>query len=132
MTAPTADRWCCWAVQVAARVLPAEHRHRYALEFIAELYGMPRRQQIQHSLRVLSCAGGLRAALADVGVAPTQESAMRPTIRSWLLCHLGRHRWVQHRNPEVGGKDAVFQLCLRCGRERQGHEVPPPGAIVGG
>jgi hypothetical protein len=35
-------------------------------------------------------------------------------------------------NPEVGGKDAVFEQCVRCGRERQGYEAPLPGAVIGG
>jgi hypothetical protein len=60
---PPPDIWCCRAVELAVRVLPAEHRQRYGLEFIAELYGMPRREQIRHSVQVLSHAWALRAAL---------------------------------------------------------------------
>jgi hypothetical protein len=131
MTPPSADPWCCRAMELAAHVLPAEHQHRYALEFIAELYGMPRPQQVRHSVQVISRAWALRAALADAAPAPIRENAMKHKIRSWLLCHLGRHRWAHHRNPEVGGKDAVFERCRRCGRERQGYEAPPPGSIVG-
>jgi len=129
MTPPTADRWCCWTVELAARMLPAEHRQRYAVEFIAELYGMSHPKQVRHSVQLLSHAWALRAALD--AVAPIQEKARRDT-RGWLLCHLGRHRWAQHRNAEVGGKDAVFELCRRCGRERQGYEAPPPGSVLGG
>jgi hypothetical protein len=132
MTPVRPVRWCCRIVELAARTLPAEHRHRYALEFTAELYGMPRRRQVWHSLQVLSRAWALRAAVADAPSTLIEENAMTQTLQSWLLCHAGWHRWEQHRNPEVGGRDAVFQLCARCGRERQGYEPPPPGAIVGG
>ncbi len=54
MTVSAADRWCCRIVELAARVLPAEQRQRYALEFIAELYGMPKSQQFPHSVQVLA------------------------------------------------------------------------------
>ena len=53
-------------------------------------------------------------------------------LRSRLLCRFGRHWWATRRNPEVGGKDAVYETCRRCGRERQGYYPPPPGAIWGG
>ena len=39
MTAPP-GRWCCRTVELAVRVLPPEHRGRYGLEFVAELYGL--------------------------------------------------------------------------------------------
>jgi hypothetical protein len=131
MTPPTADRWCCRTVELAARVLPAEHRQRYALEFIAELYGMSRPQQVSHSVQVLSRAWALRAALDAAALGPIPEKARHRT-RGWLLCHLGRHLWALHRNPDVGGKAAVFEVCRRCGRERQGYEAPPPGSVLGG
>ena len=76
MTGPAADPWCFRVVELAALLLPTEQRHRYTLEFIAELYGMPRPQQIRHSVRVLSHAWALRAALADAGPTPTQGMAM--------------------------------------------------------
>ena len=39
-------------------------------------------------------------------------------IRARLLCTCGRHLWATRRNPEVGGKAAVFETCRRCGTER--------------
>ena len=54
MTAPP-GRWCCRGVELAVRVLPSEHRARYGLEFVAELYGLPPAQQRRHAARV-SCA----------------------------------------------------------------------------
>jgi hypothetical protein len=68
-------RWCCRVVELAARILPAEHRQRYALEFVAELYGMPRRHQVTHSVLVLSHAWALRAAVADASGDRSRRSA---------------------------------------------------------
>jgi hypothetical protein len=50
-------------------------------------------------------------------------------IRSWLLCRLGRHRWVRRRNPEVGGAAALFDECRRCGTVRMGWADRGPGPI---
>ena len=55
MTAPPGSL-CCRTVELAVRVLPADHRQRYGLEFIAELYGMPKAQQCRHAARVLTSA----------------------------------------------------------------------------
>ena len=44
----------------------------------------------------------------------------------WLKCHLGRHDWQQHRNPEVSGAGAVFYLCRRCGSEKSDFRGPSP------
>jgi hypothetical protein len=82
------DRWCCRVVELAARILPAEHRQRYALEFVAELYGMTRGQQVRHSVQVLAHAWALRAAVADRVSVPMEEKAMMRTFRFWLLCRL--------------------------------------------
>ncbi len=59
-------RWCCRSVELAVRVLPNEHRTRYGLEFVAELYGLPPAQQRRHAARVLTSAWALRTALSTV------------------------------------------------------------------
>ena len=64
MTAPPGSL-CCRTVELAVRVLPAEHRARYGLEFIAELYGVPKAQQRRHSARVLTSAWAVRTALSE-------------------------------------------------------------------
>jgi hypothetical protein len=48
-----------------------------------------------------------------------------------LRCLLGRHAWEHGRNPEIGGADADYELCVGCGKERPkyGH-APPSGATV--
>ena len=114
MTAPAADPWCCRVVELAARVLPTEQRHRYALEFIAELYGMPRSQQIRHSVHVLSQAWALRAALAETGPAPTQEKTVTVETSRSIRCLLSFHRW-RWASTEDGDR---YEHCVRCGRDK--------------
>jgi hypothetical protein len=115
MTAPRPDRWCCRAVELAARALPADYRQRYASEFIAELYGMPVRQQVRHSLRVLSLAWALRAALAETAAGTIEENAMKHPSARPLLCRLNlRHRW-RWASTEDGDR---YEHCLRCGKDR--------------
>ena len=41
-----------------------------------------------------------------------------------VLCRLGRHMWATRRNPEVGGPQAQYETCRRCGTERQTYDVP--------
>lgn len=53
-------------------------------------------------------------------------------LRSRLLCLLGRHAWKTRRNPDVGGREAVYETCYRCGKERPQYGVRPPGSIIGG
>jgi hypothetical protein len=50
-------------------------------------------------------------------------------VRSWLLCHTGRHRWARRRNPDVGGPGALFDECLRCGTVRMGWHERGPGPL---
>ena len=115
MTTPAAaDPWCCRVVELAARMLPAEQRQRYALEFIAELYGMPRSQQVRHSTQVLAHAWALRTALSAASPTTTQEATMTPTTRRPLLCLLGIHRW-HWADTEDGDR---YQCCLRCGQDK--------------
>jgi hypothetical protein len=123
MTAPPGSL-CCRTVELAVRVLPADHRQRYGLEFIAELYGMPRSQQIQHSVRVLAHAWALRAALADAGPAPTHGMPMRVKTTRPFRCLLRLHRWVW-ASTEDGDR---FQRCIRCGHDRTETVV---GAVAG-
>jgi hypothetical protein len=131
MTTPTAGRWCCRTVELAAWLLPAEYRQRYALEFVAESYGMSHPQQVRHSVQVLSRAWALRAALDADGLAPIQEKARRSTEVGCCVTLVGTGG-SSIANPDLGGEDAMFELCRRCGRERRAYEPPPPGAIVGG
>jgi hypothetical protein len=114
MTAPAADHLCCRVVELAARVLPAEQRQRYALEFIAELYGMPRSQQVRHSIQVLAHAWALRTVLTATSGARPQEGTMTRTTRRPFRCLLRIHRW-HWLSTEDGER---YECCLRCGLDR--------------
>ena len=114
MTRTAVDPWCCRVVELAARMLPAEQRQRYALEFIAELYGMPRSQQARHATQVLASAWALRTALSAADRTTAQEETMTPTTRRPLLCLLRIHRW-HWASVEDGGR---YQGCLRCSQDK--------------
>jgi hypothetical protein len=49
-----------------------------------------------------------------------------------MLCRLGRHAWVQKRNAEVGGAEAVYEQCTRCGKERRKYGKPPSTGVAAG
>jgi hypothetical protein len=48
-----------------------------------------------------------------------------------LRCLVGRHHWLHGRNPEVGGPAAAFEVCSRCGRERNTYQSTS-GTHLGG
>jgi hypothetical protein len=52
--------------------------------------------------------------------------------RSRALCRLGLHRWTLRRNPEMGGREALYEDCRRCGRERTTYDPRDQGAVWGG
>lgn len=106
----------CRVVELAAAVLPAAQRQRYALEFIAELYGMPRSKQMHHSIQVLASAWQLRAALAEASPTPVQEDIVMTTTRRPLRCRLRLHQW-HWASAEDGER---YECCLRCGKDRTG------------
>ena len=95
MTARAVDPWCCRIVELAARMLPAEQRQRYALEFIAELYGMTPSQQIRHSTQVLAHSWMLRSVLSAASPTTIEDGTMIPTstTRRPFRCLLWIHRW---------------------------------------
>lgn len=129
MTASAADRWCCRIVELAARMLPAEQRQRYALEFIAELYGMPRAQQLRHSAQVLAHAWALRTALAAASSTITkEETTMITTTRRPLKCRLGLHRWDERENPET---KELYEICLQCDAYRDRPGAAPGAGFAG-
>jgi hypothetical protein len=48
-----------------------------------------------------------------------------------LTCYLWRHSWQHRRNPEVGGAQADYEVCSRCGKERNRYEKDRSGMIHG-
>jgi hypothetical protein len=113
-TTPRPGRRPARAVQWAAAILPADQRQRYALEFIADLYGMPPRQQLRHTLGVLSSALALRAALARTSPAASQGDIMVTTPTRPLRCRAGLHRW--HTANTTDG--LRYDSCQLCGKDR--------------
>ena len=39
-----------------------------------------------------------------------------------VMCLVGIHRWEHHLNRELGGKNAGYDLCSHCGREKKSYE----------
>lgn len=39
-----------------------------------------------------------------------------------LLCLVGIHRWQHHVNRQIGGTGGGYDLCSRCGREKDTFE----------
>ena len=99
------------AVDLAVRLLPAEHRERYAIEFYADLFGLPRKEQRRHAFGVLLHVQQLAWALGD----PAPDLERRPArrrrdLRCVLLLHHYARRHILH--PEDG---VHFMLeCTRC------------------
>jgi len=50
-------------------------------------------------------------------------------LRSLMLCRLGRHLWARRRNPEIGGRGALYDECRRCGTVRMGWNERGPGPL---
>ncbi len=111
---PPPGKGCCRTVELAVRVLPAEHRARYGLEFIAELHGMPKAQQRRHSARVLTSAWALRAALSEAAPGVNGETAVT-TIHKPLTCRLNLHHRWRWLSTEDGDR---FEQCQKCGKDR--------------
>jgi hypothetical protein len=130
MSGPVVDRWCCPIVELAARMLPAEQRQRYALEFIAELYGMPRSQQLRHSVQVLTHAWSLRTVLIEAGPPTVQIEPVSIARRRPIRCLVRFHHW-HWASAEDGGR---YQTCLLCGRDKtdSASGLAPRSAIFGG
>lgn len=114
MVTSRADPWCSRIVELAARMLPADQRQRYALEFIAELYDMPRAQQFHHAVQVLASAWALRSVLRATPTMNPQEITMPTQPRRRIRCLLRLHQW-HWLSTEDGDR---YQTCLRCGRDR--------------
>ena len=99
-------------IKVAVRTLPRTHRNRYDREFTAELYSLPRQNQLGYATHVLSRAWALRAALHQLAPTAIEEATMsnRPPLR----CRLNlRHHW-QRTQTEDGAR---YMVCSRCGKE---------------
>lgn len=113
-------------VRAAVALLPAAQRHRYALEFWAELHGMSRREQIRYAWALAANAPRLRAALHGTPT-PALDAIVTPKRRRRLSCWLLIHRFTEMRNDDGG----VYTECAHCGKytvtpERGNTMLPPP------
>jgi hypothetical protein len=108
------SRLAQWLVAWAAAMLPPQHRERYALELVAELYGLTRPRQVSYAVALLVHAPRLATALADVS--PVGGDAP-PARRDWR-CRLGKHRYVVRRNPQSGAEAMTYLECRRCGKQK--------------
>jgi hypothetical protein len=122
------DILCCRTVELAVRLLPAEHRQRYGLEFIAELYGMPPAQQRRHSARVLTSAWALRTALAEAVPAANGEIAVITTTHKPLTCRLNLHHRWRWLSTEDGDR---YEQCEKCGKDRSEKVGGGPDVNIG-
>lgn len=113
-------------VRLAVLQLPAAHRRRYALEFLAELHGQSRPRQVTYAFALAANAFRLRSALSGAP-SPVVEVPVAPRRRRHLSCWLLVHRFVELRNEEGG----VYTECRHCGKytvteERGNSMLPPP------
>lgn len=98
------------------QTLPRRHRERYGREFTAELYAVPRENQLGYAAAVLSRAWALRAALDQTDHTTTKESEMAERPATPLLCRLHlRHQWRRFQTEE-GDR---YTACVKCGKEHR-------------
>ena len=127
-TAPP-SRWYCWTVELAVRVLPNEHRTRYGLEFVAELYDLPPAQQRRHAARVLTSAWALRTALSAAASGTNGDTVMIVKTATPLTCRLNLHHRWRWCSTEDGDR---FERCEKCGKDRSEKVGGGPGVGVAG
>ncbi len=114
MTTPP-GHWCCRTVELAVRALPAEHRTRYGLEFVAELYGLPPAQQRRHAARLLTSAWALRTALSEPVPRTNGGTAVILKTAKPVTCRLNLHHRWRWMSTEDGDR---FERCVKCGKDR--------------
>ena len=104
-----------WSASVTRAALhaipPGGARDRWQQELISELYGLSSRQQVRHTLGVVTRAPALRAAVTDRDRI-IEENIMRKPIR----CRLHLHKFLV-ASTEDGSR---FLRCRRCGKEDPG------------
>ena len=96
-------------IGLATRVLPRAARARYRAEFLAELHGLDRVDQLRYTAGVLTRAFALRAALGAGG-----QEALTDTPHPgpfWRCRVFHWHKWVV-RSTEDGER---YLACRRCG-----------------
>ena len=101
------------AVDLSVRFLPVEHRERYAVEFYADLFGLPRKEQRRQAFGVLLHVQQLAWALGD----PAPDLERRPARSRDLRCMLHLHHYVKrHVHDAEDGIRSVL-MCTRCNKD---------------
>jgi hypothetical protein len=125
--AEPARAWPSRIVRLASLALPRSAiRDRYRQEFIAELYGLPGRQQTRHAISILTHSLALRQALASPRTPTTMEATTMPRSGKPFLCRTNlHHTWELAHTPD----GQRFVRCARCHKERDsGPAITGPGA----
>ncbi len=102
-------------VRAAVHALPrGVSRNRYRTEFLAELHGMPRDQQIRHATGVLAHVLSLRTAVTTEYLAGGADlMTTNVKVTKPLLCRLNIHHDWRIRANEDGSR---YRQCARCGK----------------
>lgn len=99
-------------VWLGLRLIPRQHRHRYAAEFAADMSLLGNHDAFSYASSTLRGAPGLRVALVS------RVDAEGRRHRS-LRCFIGRHDYAEVRlNPE--DTSIVSAQCVRCLRISDG------------
>ena len=106
-------------IATATRALPrGVSRDRYRQEFAAEIHDLGRTQQLRYALGVSAHIWALRTVLVR-GI----DAAHRP-----ILCRTNsHHHWRRYTSPE----NVAFELCDRCGKEKDPIELTPAESAGG-
>jgi hypothetical protein len=103
------SRWSTTVTRAALHAIPpGQARERWQHELVAELYGLSPREQVRHTLGVITRVPSLRAAVTARDRV-IEEHIMRKPIR----CRLHLHHF-QVASTEDGSR---FLRCRRCGKE---------------
>jgi len=104
------------AITLAVRPLPTPaDRRRYYSEFVAELYGLPPRDQLRYASGVLAQLPALRAALdpSRPRVAPDGEAGPAVPIGRRIRCRVLRwHDWRTFRTDD-GDRYSACSVCSK-------------------
>lgn len=110
--------WSVTGTRAALRVLPpGGARDRWRAELTAELWDLPRGEQLRHTFGVLRRAPALRLALTS-----PDRVVKEDIVRNPLRCRLGSHRWVTQYTSDGTSR---YLTCKRCPETTDFDSRPP-------
>jgi hypothetical protein len=106
-------------IAISVAVLPRSARPRYGQEFIADLYGLSRREQAGYTIHVLAGCVPLRLAVRSAGSATSVQGGIEMTSRQRrpLRCRVNLHHDWHTESAEDGTR---YARCRRCGKDATG------------